>query len=139
MKNTMRVKLMAGLVFFVLASALLANVAVGAEPNASQVRDNESLKEFVEGVKAHIEAITDMNEIARLRERVRTEGNWKSGATFLIIFIKSGVPFIHGNDRTAESKNLIDVVDERGTKVVQELFSAAAQGGGFVQYHDGEP
>ena len=56
---------------------------------------------------------------------------------FLIIFLKSGEPFIHGNDRTAESKNLLGVEDERGTKVVEELLAAAARGGDFVEYYDG--
>ena len=80
-----------------------------------------------------------MNEGARLRERLRTEGDWKSGSMFLVIFLKSGEPFIHGNDRAAEGKNLLGVEDERGTKVVEKLFAAAAQGGGFVEYQDGGP
>ncbi len=101
--------------------------------------DPESLKSFVEGAKEHIEAITDMNEGAKLREGLRTEGDWKSGSIFLVIFLKSGEPFIHGNDRTAEGKNLLGVEDERGTRVVEELFAAAAGGGGFVEYHDGGP
>ena len=123
----------------VLASVMLASgIAVGG-PTAAQVTDDESLKAFVEGAKAQIEAITDMNEGAKLRERLRTEGDWKSGSMFLVIFLKTGEPFIHGNDRTAESKNLLDVEDERGTKVVQELLTAAASGGGFVKYHDGGP
>ena len=58
---------------------------------------------------------------------------------FLVIFLKSGEPFIHGNDRSAESKNLLGVEDERGTRVVEELFAAAAKGGGFVEYHDDGP
>ena len=103
---------------------------------AAQVTDPESLKAFVLGAKAHIEAITDMNVGAKLREGLKTEGDWKSGSTFLIIFLKTGEPFIHGNDREAESKNLLDVEDERGAKVVQELLAAAAQGGGFVEYYD---
>ena len=104
---------------------------------AAQVTDPESLKAFVLGAKAHIEAITDMNEGAKLREGLKTEGAWKSGSTFLIIFLQNGDAFIHGNDRDAESKNLLDVEDERGTKVVEELFAAAARGGGFVEYYDG--
>ena len=48
----------------------------------------------------------------------------------------NGDAFIHGNDRDAESKNLLGVEDERGTRVVEELFAAAAQGGGFVEYYD---
>ncbi len=99
--------------------------------------DPESLKAFVLGAKAHIEAITDMNEGAKFREGLKTEGAWKSGSTFLIIFLQNGDAFIHGNDRDAESKNLLDVEDERGTKVVEQLFAAAARGGGFVEYYDG--
>ena len=122
-----------------LALIILASGAAGAETTAAQVKDDASLKAFVEGAKADIEAITDMNEGAKLRERLRTEGDWKSGSMFLVIFLKSGEPFIHGNDQTAESKNLLGVEDERGTKVVEALFAAAAAGGGFVEYHDGGP
>ena len=113
--------------------------AAEGEVTAAHVTDPESLKAFVLGAKARIEAITDMNEGAKLREGLKTEGYWKSGSTFLIIFLKTGEPFIHGNDREAESKNLLYVEDERGTMVVQELFAAAAQGGGFVEYYDDGP
>ncbi len=109
------------------------------EVTAAQVTDPESLKAFVLGAKARIEAITDMNEGAKLREGLKTEGYWKSGSTYLIIFLMNGDAFIHGNDRDAESKNLMGVEDERGTKVVEKLFAAAAQGGGFVRYDDEGP
>ena len=121
----MRLNLKAAPALAVLALVMLASGAAGAEPTAAQVRDDETLKAFVEGAKEHIEAITDMNEGARLGERLRTEGHWKSGSTFLVIFLKTGEPFIQGNDRTAESKNLLGVEDERGTKVVEELLAAA--------------
>ena len=123
----------------VLALGMFASSAAQAQLTAGDVADPESLKAFVEGAKAHIEAITDMNEGARLREKLRTEGDWKSGSMFLVIFLKSGEPFIHGNDRAAEGKNLLGVEDERGTRVVEELFAAAAGGGGFVEYHDAGP
>ena len=123
----------------ILALGIFASTAVQARTTAGEVTNPESLKAFVEGAKDHIEAITDMNEGAKLRERLRTEGDWKSGTMFLVIFLKSGEPFIHGNDRVAEGKNLLGVEDERGTKVVEELFAAAAGGGGFVEYHDGGP
>ncbi|MYJ77337.1 MAG: hypothetical protein F4047_04100 [Caldilineaceae bacterium SB0670_bin_27] len=134
--NAMRLNLKAAPVLAVLALVMLASGAAKAQTTADQVVDNETLKAFVEGAKAEIEAITDVNEGAKLRDRLRTEGRWKSGLMFLIIFLKSGEPFIHGNDRTAESKNLIGVEDERGTRVVEELFAAAARGGGFVEYYD---
>jgi len=112
--------------------------AVG-KVTAAQVTDPESLMAWVLGAKAHFEAITELNEAAKLRERLKTEGDWKSGSTFLIIFLKNGDVLSHGNDRDAEDKNLMGVEDERGTKVVEELFAAAAQGGGFVEYYDGGP
>ena len=109
------------------------------EVTAAQVTDAESLKAWVLGAKARIEAITDLNEGAKLRERLKREGDWKSGSTFLILFFKNGDVFTHGNDREAENKNLMGVEDERGTKVVKELFAAAADGGGFVEYYDDGP
>ena len=135
----MRPNLKAAPTLAVLALVMSANGVAGAETTAAQATDPESLEAFVLGAKAHIEAITDMNEGAKLREVLKTEGEWKSGSTFLVIFLKNGDAFIHGNDRDAESKNLLNVEDERGTRVVQELLATAARGGGFVEYHDGGP
>ena len=135
----MRLEFKAVPTFVILALVMLASGPAGAAPTAAQVRDDETLKSFVEAAKEQIEAITDMNEGAKLREKLRMEGDWKSGSIFLIIFLKSGEPFIHGNDRTAENKNLIGVEDERGTKVVEKLLAAAAGGGGFVEYYDEGP
>ena len=135
----MRLNLKAAPALAALALVVSTSGASGAAPTAAQVKDDGTLKAFVEGAKAQIEAITDMNEGAKLREGLRTEGDWKSGSMFLVIFLKSGEPFIHGNDRTAEGKNLLRVEDDRGTRVVEELFAAAARGGGFVEYHDGGP
>ena len=42
----------------VLALTMLASGAARAQTTADQVVDNESLKAFVEGAKAYIEAIT---------------------------------------------------------------------------------
>lgn len=110
-------------------------VAMG-EVTAADVTDPESLEAWVLASKARFESITDMNVFAKLREGLKTEGYWKSGSTFLIIFLMNGDAFIHGNDREAERKNLMGVEDERGIKVVEELFAAAAEGGGFVEYYD---
>ena len=113
--------------------------AAMGEVTAAQVTDAESLEAFVLGAKARIESITDMNVGAKLREGLKTEGYWKSGSTFLIIFLMNGDAFIHGNDREAERKNLFAVEDERGTRVVEELFAAAAEGGGIVEFYDDGP
>ncbi|MDE0072111.1 MAG: cache domain-containing protein [Caldilineaceae bacterium] len=104
---------------------------------AAQVTDPESLKAFVLAAQAEIQKIaTNLDEAAKLKQWVKTEGDWKSGSTFLIIFAQNGNVYAHGNDRAAEDRNLLDIEDERGTKVVEELLAAAAEGGGFVEYYD---
>ena len=136
----MRLKRKAAATLGAAALIMLTSAAAGAHTTAAQVRDDETLKAFVEAAKVHLEAITDLSEISRFREeKLRTQGDWKSGPMFIIIFFKSGEPIFHGNDRAAENKNLLGVEDDRGTRVVEELLKAAAQGGGFVKYHDGEP
>ena len=107
---------------------------------AAQVTDAESLKAFVLAAHAEIQRITTtLDDAAKLKQWVKTEGDWNSGSTFLIIFAANGNVWAHGNDRAAEDRSLIDIEDERGTKVVQELLAAAAQGGGFVEYYDDGP
>ena len=104
---------------------------------AAQVTDPESLKAFVLAAQAEIQKIaTNLDEAAKLKQWVKTEGGWKSGSTFLIIFAQNGNVYAHGNDRAAEDRNLLDIEDERGTKVVEEILAAAAEGGGFVEYYD---
>ena len=116
-----------------------AEPAMG-QVTAAQVTDPESLKAFVLAAKAEIQVIaTNLDEAAKLKQWVKTEGDWKSGSTFLIIFAENGNVYAHGNDRDAENRNLLDVEDERGTKVVEELLAAAAEGGGFVEYYDDGP
>ena len=113
-----------------------AEPAMG-QVTAAQVTDPESLKAFVLAAKDEITRIaTSLDEAAKLKQWVKTEGDWKSGSTFLIIFATNGNVYAHGNDRGAEDRSLLDIEDERGTKVVEELLAAAAQGGGFVEYHD---
>ncbi len=137
-KNTLQLRLKSASKLVALAALFTACGSAMAATTAGQVVDRETLKAFVETGKAHISAITTPNEAGRLRQKLRTEGEWKSGSMFLIVFLKSGEPFMHGGDQAAESRNLLGVEDDNGKLVVQELFAAAAQGGGFVDYHDGE-
>jgi len=135
----MHLSLRVAYVLAVLASAVVASVAAEAPTTAGQVVDDESLKAFVEGAAAEIAAITDVAVGGRMRDRFRTDPAWNSGSMFLILFTQGGNPFIHGNDRAAENRDLFAVVDDNGFRVVEALLAAAARGGDFVRYHDGEP
>ena len=111
-----------------------ASDATGGGVTASEVTDGATLKAFVEGAKSHVEAITTVTGIARLRDVFRAEGRWKSGSIFLMTLTLNGNILIHGDDPTVENKRVVDVEDEEGRPVVQELMAAAERGGDFVEY-----
>ena len=106
---------------------------------ASEVVDRETLKAFVEGGKEYLEGVRTLTETAKLRDSFRAEGDWKSGSTFLVILIKNGAVLLHGGDAAIDNEVLIDVEDDKGKKVVQELIAAAGRGGDFVEYHWDDP
>ena len=106
---------------------------------ASEVVDRETLKAFVEGGKEYLESIRTLTETAKLRDIFRAEGDWKSGSTFLVILIKNGAVLLHGGDSALDNEYPIDVEDDKGKKVVQELIAAAERGGDFVEYYWDDP
>ena len=124
-----------------LVVLLLATVVYGDDDRttADQVVDRPTLKSFVIGARDEFAAITSVDQGALLRSRLKREGPLKSGDMYLIMFLPAGIPFIHGGNTDAERKNLIDVEDDNGKKVVQEIVAAAQRGGDFVDYHLGEP
>lgn len=121
-----------------VAALLVISATASAQTTAAEVVDRPTLKAFVDGVKAEIESAPTIADTGVLLEKMRTLGDWRTEDTFLIIFSRTGEPFVHAGDRTAETKNLRDVVDDNGFMVVQALL-AAGPNGAFVDYHVGEP
>ena len=121
-----------------LITAALRAPAVNAQVpkvTAGEVVDRETLKGFVEYATAVSAAITDINEGSRLIQAVRTEGSdYNVGNVYLILMTPDGQVFIHGEDPNLDGKNVFEVVDDNGTKVVQQLLAAGAAGGGFVEW-----
>lgn len=136
----MRVASASALLFALLCliTAALRAPAVHAQVpkvTAGQVVDRETLKGFVEYATAVSAAITDINEGSRLIQAVRTEGSdYNVGNMYLILMTPDGQVFIHGEDPNLDGKNVLEVVDDNGTKVVQQLLAAGAAGGGFVEW-----
>ncbi len=103
---------------------------------AGEVVDRATLKAFVLRGKEYIGSLRSVSEVAKLRRTFRTEGEWKSGSMFLVAMIYNGSALMHGRDPKADHKNMMDIEDDNGKKVVRELLAAAKRGGGFVEYHD---
>ena len=115
-----------------------APAPVSAQTTADQVKDRESLKAFVLGAKRYIESITDYNELMGIRATLRERRKWVSGETYLMLAQANGSVPLHAGDRSAESKNILAMRDDRGVEVVRKMIDVADNGGGFVDYVDGE-
>ena len=125
---------------------VLAGVAAavpGARPahaqvprvTAGEVVDRETLRGFVTYATSVFAGITDINEGSKLVEAVRVEGgDWNVGNMYLILMTTEGHVFIHGEDPHLDGKNVSEIVDDNGTKVVQQMLATAAAGGGFVEW-----
>ena len=131
--------------FAAVAALLLALASAAPDPQtvhaqvkkvtAGEVVDKESLREFVTWATSVFAAVTDINEGTKLIQEFRTEGSdWNVGNMYLILFAQEGQVFLHGEDPNIDGKNAWEVVDDNGTKVVQQIIAAGAAGGGFVEW-----
>ena len=103
---------------------------------AGEVVDRETLKGFVTWATSEFAKVTTIAEGSQLLAGFRVEGSdWNVGNMYLILFATTGHVFIHGEDPNIDGKNAADVVDDNGTRIVQEILAAgAAEGGGFVEW-----
>ena len=127
--------LLAALVALLLA---IASPAIAENITADRVADRESLKAFVLHAKGLFESITDYNELLRFRHTLQERGTWVSGDTFLMLAQANGAVPFHAGNRWVESRNILGVRDDRGVEVVRRMIAVADDGGGFVEYADGE-
>ena len=105
-----------------------------AATTAGEVVDRETLEAFVRAAKARLDSATTLLEYQAALQDFRTDEAWKQGSIYLFIFNTDGVFIFHGDDPSLEGRNLIDLEDADGVRIVQDLIAAAAGGGGFVEY-----
>ena len=133
----MRLNRKGALALAVLALVILASGAAEAKTTAGQVKDDATSRPLSWGRRRN-RGDHGRQRRSKAQGEAENGGDWKSGEMFLIIFLPTGEPFIHGNDQTAESKNLLGVEDDNGLKSSRNS-SRPRRRGGFVKYHDGEP
>ncbi len=123
---------------FLVTIAPLARPAQAQVPKvtAGEVVDRETLKGFVTWATSEFAAVTNLTEGSKLLEAFRVEGSdWNVGNMYLILFATTGHVFIHGEDPNIDGRLAADVVDDNGTKIVQEIVAAGGRDGGdFVEW-----
>ena len=104
---------------------------------ARDVVDKKTLKAFVEAAKKYAKSFPLSEDI---EEEFRQEGGrWKHAGIYLSLIDTDGVMLFHGANPSLDGRDLIDLEDVNGVKIVQELIAAAAAGGGFVEYYFDNP
>ena len=102
---------------------------------AGQVVDRETLRGFVTWATSEFAMVTDINAGSQLVRDFRIEGSdWNVGNMYLILLTPDGRVLLHGEDPHIDGKNVLGVVDDRGTRVVERMLAAGAAGGGFVEW-----
>lgn len=104
---------------------------------AKDVVDKETLKAYVEAAKEYVKSYPFSEAI---REEFRQEGGrWKYADIYLSLVDTDGVMLFHGANPSLDGRNLIDLEDHNGVKIIQELIAVSAAGGGFVEYYFDNP
>lgn len=62
------------------------------------------------------------------------KGKFVRGELYIYAYDWSGVALANGGNPALAGKNLIDMTDPNGVKVIQELIKVARSGGGWVSY-----
>ena len=137
---------------FILAAGFHMDLSsIDAEPNifdileitARDVKDRETLKAFVEGLRILVPIIEEKGYpyLATVQAAIRTEGeDFKHGSIYIFVLSTDGVVIFHGTaDPSFYGQNVMDVEDVNGVKIVQEIIAAALAGGGFVKYYWDNP
>ncbi|MDE2804028.1 MAG: cache domain-containing protein [Gemmatimonadota bacterium] len=126
----------AALLFLVITASARPAHAQVPKVTAGEVVDRETLKGFVTWATSEFAKVTTIAEGSKLLTGFRVEGSdWNVGNMYLILFATTGHVFIHGEDPNIDGKNAVDVVDDNGMKIIQEILAAGAtEGGGFVEW-----
>ena len=103
---------------------------------AEEVTDRETLRAFVETAANEASSqISDPEEAyAFFDATFRPEGPWNFGEIYLFVMESDGSALFHAARQELEGQDLSDLEDLQGVRITEELFAAAAAGGGFVEY-----
>ena len=103
--------------------------------------DRDSLQAFIRRAKAEVEeSVSDAKGVYDFADmEFRPQGDWRQASIYIFILETNGVIHFHGANMDLEGVSFWDREDNNGVKYTQDLISAAAMGGGFVEYLSDNP
>ncbi len=110
--------------------------------SASDVKDRETLKQFVEGAATWAKQLYESIGLAgsqhlkvEFRKDAKDGGFFRDGLVYLYLVTPEGYVVFHGLDAWREGRTVINNSDLRGdTTFVRRIIDTALNGGGYIDY-----
>jgi len=118
-----------GIVFFTCLMMLFGFVGL------SLSGDYPSKQEVVKFVEEGMAYAKEHGRDAFFKELMNPKGPFVRGELYFYAYDYNGVVLAHGAEPQLVGRNLYDMVDKKGNKLIQELIKAARSGGGWVEYY----
>ena len=107
-----------------------ANIFEILETTARDVKDRETLKAFVEGMRVLIPILEENGPayLATIQAAIRTEGeDFKYDSIYLIVLDTDGLVIFHGANPSFDGQNMIDLEDANGVKKEETTMNRRAR------------
>ena len=107
-----------------------ANIFEILETTARDVKDRETLKAFVEGMRVLIPILEENGPayLATIQAAIRTAGeDFKYDSIYLIVLDTDGLVIFHGANPSFDGQNMIDLEDANGVKKEETTMNRRAR------------
>ena len=130
-------------VLLILIAALAAVIVMGAGCGGTTTSQNEAStpqgkiltkKQVVDFVNEAIRYAKANGKAKAVAEFNNPKGKFVRGELYIYAYDWNGVALANGGNPSLAGKNLIDMTDPNGVKVIQQLIKVAKSGGGWVSY-----
>jgi cytochrome c len=130
-------------ILLILIAALAAVIVMGAGCGGKTTSQNEvstpqgkilTRKQVVDFVNEAIRYAKANGKEKAVAEFNNPKGRFVRGELYIYAYNWSGVALANGGNPSLAGKDLIDMTDPNGVKVIQQLIKVAKSGGGWVSY-----
>jgi len=115
--------------------AMVIGLFLGGVPVSRADENHPTKDEVVAFVKEGLDYAKKNGKEAFLKEIMNDKGIFKRKELYFYAYDFQGVSLSHGAKPNLVGKNLIDLTDIKGLKLIQALRDAANAGGGWVEYY----